>query len=156
MAEYESEMLSFGYVASLHIHHPTTVLADMSKRLGLTPRKAHAAGEPRVTLKGTALPGVYSDHYWWCDLRTEDQQDITAFLRRVIAEFKPSAQYLRDIADTGGSICVFIGVGSSRCCAHQFDRKLLGDLAAAGIDLRIDFYGTELPQRGLHPESETA
>ncbi|TWT74970.1 hypothetical protein CA85_02580 [Allorhodopirellula solitaria] len=62
-------------------------------------------------------------------------------------------ELLRSIADSDGEVCVFIGVGSSRCCAHQFDRQLLQDLASLGLDLRLDFYGTELPQRNLHPNA---
>lgn len=152
MAIYQSEMLNFAYNASLHAHHPSRSLIDLGDRIGITTRRFHNAGDPRRTPAGTSLPSVYSDNYWCGDIRTEDQQDITALLRRVVTDFLPHRKYLHDIADTGGEVCVFIGVGSSRCCAHQFDRQLLADLAATGLDLRIDFYGPELPQRELHPQ----
>ena len=124
---------------------------DLSSRLGIATRWFHNAGDPRTTPDGTPLKGVYPDNYWCGDLRTVDQQDITFFLRRLVTEFSPHREYLHEIAETGGEVCVFISVGSSRCCAHQFDRQLLANLAATGLDLRIDFYGSELPQRGLHP-----
>jgi hypothetical protein len=154
MAKYESDMLSFAYTATLHIHHPTDSLQDVTIRLGLAPRKTHARGDPRTTPKGSPLPGTYSDHYWFADLVTEDQKDLTQFLRGLVSELEPQRDFLRKIAETGGEVCVFIGVGSSRCCAHQFDRELLSDLAATGMDLRIDFYGCDLPQRGLHGNAE--
>ena len=151
MAIYKSEMLSFGYTATLHIRHPTRSLENLTERLGLVPRKTHNAGDARTTPNGMVLEGNYPEHYWSCDLKTEDQQDITEFLRKIVSEFEPNREFMCAIAETGGEICVFIGVGSSRCCAHQFDRQLLADLAATGLDLRIDFYGTDLPQQGLHP-----
>ena len=151
MAIYKSEMLSFGYTATLHIIHPTRSLADLTERLGLVPGKTHNAGDARTRPKGMVLKGDYPEHYWSCDLKTEDQHDITEFLRKIVSEFEPNRQFLCAIAETGGEVCVFVGVGTSHCCAHQFDRKLLSDLAATGMDLRIDFYGAELPQRALHP-----
>ncbi|MCA9010195.1 MAG: DUF4279 domain-containing protein [Planctomycetaceae bacterium] len=151
MATYKSEMLSFGYTATLHIRHPPQSLASLTERLGLAPSQTHNAGDARTTPNGMVLNEHYPEHYWSCDLKTEDQHDITEFLRKIVSEFEPNRQFLCAIAETGGVVCVFIGVGNSHCCAHQFDRHLLFDLAATGIDLRIDFYGGELPQRGLHP-----
>lgn len=150
MAVYKSEMLSFGYAASLHIDHPTLQLDEVSQRLGITARSMHRAGEERRTPK----KGTYPTNHWSCDLPTEDQQDLTDFLGNIVSKLKPNRDFLRELAETGGEVCVFIGVGSSRCCAHQFDRELLHDLADTGIDLRIDFYGSELPQRGLHPDQD--
>jgi hypothetical protein len=145
MATYESAMLSFAYDASLHIHHPTLSLQNVTERLGLTPRRTHNAGDPRRTPKGTTLKGSYPDHYWSCSLSTKDQENITDFLRRILSEFEPNREFLNGIAKTGGEVCLFLGVFSSRCCAHQFSRELLADLAATGLDLRIDFYGSEHP-----------
>ena len=152
MATYKSDVLSFGYDASLHVRHPERRVVEVGSRLGIATRRSHGAGDSRKTPAGTPLPGVYSENYWWGDLPTEDQQDLTDFLRRLVTKLAPHREYLYEIAETGGNICIFIGVGSSRCCAHQFDRQLLTDLAATGLDLRIDFYGAELPQRRLHPE----
>lgn len=154
MARFESEMLSFGYTATLHVRHPTTSLQNLSARLSLPARQSHNANDQRTTSNGRQLNGTYTDYSWYGDLRTVDQEDITEFLRRIVVEFEPHREFLCEIAETGGEVCVFIGVGSSRCCAHQFDRRLLSELVATGLDLRIDFYGCDLPQRGLHSTEE--
>ena len=154
MGTYESEMLSFGYVASLHIDHPTARLDDVSERLGIAARTTHHAGDPRRSQNGTPQPGTYESDHWCCDLPTEDQQTITDFLARLVSELKPNRNLLREICDTGGELVVFIGVGSSRCCAHQFNRQLLADLSDIGLEMRLDFYGHELPQTNLHPPCE--
>lgn len=88
MVTYKSDMLNFGYGASLHINHPKTSLQDVSERLGLVSKSTHKAGDPRTTPKGTALTDTYFDHYWYGELRTEDQQDLTEFLRRIVVEFE--------------------------------------------------------------------
>ena len=154
MARYSSDMVSFAYNAMLHVRHPNRPLTDVGHRIGLTTRRFHNVGDPRKTPKDTPLPRVYTDNYWCGDLETEDQQDITDFLRRIVRRFLDHREFLYEISDTGGEVCVFINVGSSRCCAHQFDRQLLADLAATGLDVRIDFYGSDLPQRRLHPEND--
>ena len=154
MAIYRSDMLSFSYNASLHVQHPTTSLIDLGDRIGIATSRAHNLGDARTTPNGTPLPGAYSDNYWSGHLCTEDQQDIADFLRGIVRELSPHREYLYSIADTGGTICVFINVGSAHCCAHQFDRHLLADLAAIGLDVRIDFYGSDLPQRRLHPQAD--
>ena len=156
MANYKSEMLEFGYDASLHIEHPAMKLDAIGPTLGLAPRKLHAAGDARIAASGKQLQGKYTNHYCSFDLETTDQQDITDFLRTLIAKFETSRDLFVSIADSGGEVCLFIGVGCSRCCAHQFDRELLNDLGKMGFDLRIDFYGSELPQRKLHPDTQHA
>jgi len=80
MATYKSAMLNFGYVASLHIDHPTTQLDKVTRRLGIIARSIHCAGDERRTPKGAPLKGTYPTNHWWGDLPTEDQQDLTEFV----------------------------------------------------------------------------
>ena len=156
MATYKSDMLNFGYNASLHVHHPTTSLIDLGERIGIATSHWHRHGDPRTTPNGTSLPGLYSDNYWCGQFLTRDQEDITDFLRGIVNKLSPQQEFLRSIVDTGGVLCVFINVGCTHCCAHQFDRHLLADLSAIGLGIRIDFYGADLPQRGLHPKADQA
>ena len=147
MATYKSEMLNFRYDASLHIHHPSTEPETITAKLCLEPERSHRKGDPRTTPVGRPLKSNYPDNYWTCRLTTEDQVNITDFLLRLLKTFEPHRQFLKRLNTTGGEVCVFLGVFSDHCCAHQFDNELLSDLGDTGFDLRLDFYGSELPQQ---------
>lgn len=143
MATYQSEMLNFRYDATLHIDHPTTSPDAMSAELGRPPKRAHHQGDSRKTLGGKPLEGTYSTNYWTCELATEDQVDITDFLKSLVKTLEPHRRFLKQINSTGGEVCIFLGIFSDKCCAHQFDNQLLTDLANTGFDLRLDFYSSE-------------
>lgn len=140
-------MLDFRYDASLHVHHPSTSPDAISAELGRSPERSHRKGDPRKNPAGTPLGGTYPTNFWTCELTTEDQIDITDFLRNLVAAFAPNREFLKQMNTTGGEVCIFLGIFSDRCCAHQFDNQLLSDLADTGFDLRLDFYGSALPQQ---------
>lgn len=153
MATYESETLRFSYDASLDVQHPTTSLLNLGDRIGISTRQSHSVGDARRTPDGAPLTGQHLYHFWCGDLRTVDQEDITEFLWRVVTDLLPQQEFLHNLAETGGRLCIFVGISSNRCCAHQFDRELLSQLAAIGLDLRMDFYGSDLPQYELDPQA---
>lgn len=144
MATYRSDMLNFRYDASLHVHHPSTSPDTISAELGRTPERSHRKGDPRRTPAGTPLADTYPGNFWTCDLATEDQVDITDFLKKLVMTFLPNRSFLKQLNSTGGEVCIFLGIFGDGCCAHQFDNQLLTDLANTGFDLRLDFYGSEL------------
>lgn len=147
MATYQSDMLNFRYDATLHIDHPSISPDAISEELCRPPKRSHHQGDARKTPDGKPLSGTYSKNYWSCELETEDQVDITDFLERLVKAFEPHRRFLKQLNSTGGEVCIFLGIFSDKCCAHQFDNQLLTDLANTGFDLRLDFYGSELPQQ---------
>lgn len=149
MASYQSDMLNFSYDATLHISHPKIDPDTITSVLNRKPSNSHRRGKPRITPNGQALTGIWPENYWKCALLTHDQQDITEFLTELIQDFYPHQEFLRKVSESGGEVCIFLGVFSDRCCAHQFNRRLLRSLADIGFDLRLDFYGRSLPQESL-------
>lgn len=143
MATYRSDMLNFRYDATLNVHHPSTSPDTISAELNRTPERSHCKGSPRNTPDGKPLAGTYSENFWACELATEDQVNITDFLRELVKTFQPHRNFLKQLSSTGGEVCIFLGIFGDGCCAHQFDNALLTDLANTGFDLRLDFYGTE-------------
>jgi len=147
MATYQSEMLDFSYDVALHIEHTSIALDLISSTLGIEPNKSHQCGERRSTPDVQVLEGTYPFNYWSCELPTIDQQDLTEFMREFVTQFHPHREFLSHIAHSGGCICLFVGLFSDRCCAHEFDNQLLTDLAGLGINLRLDFYGINQSQK---------
>ena len=143
VAKFTCEMFEFAYDASLSIHHPSITIDDISRELGLTPLRAHNAGDPRHAPKGTSIPGNYPASFWNVKLSTRDGENLVAFLADFVATFSPHADFLRKIVHSDGRISCFVGVYAPRSCDHEFGWKLLGDLSALCVDLRIDFYGSE-------------
>ena len=147
MAKYASEMQRFAYEATLHIHHPTVTPSEITSRLPWLPQRENRVGEPRRRPDGIISERVYPENYWRATIPTMDGQDLVEFLSNMVDLLAPQRQFLSDLSATGGEVCCLIGVFTSACCAHQFPRQLLGDLAAMGMDLRLDIYGHELPQQ---------
>ena len=147
MAIYQSDMLNFRYEASLHVHHPSTSPDEITTKLCREPDHSHCKGESRRTPTGARHAGTYPGNFWTCYLETEDQVDITDFLKNLVTTFLPYRPFLKQLNATGGEVCIFLGIFGDGCCAHQFDNQLLTDLANTGFDLRLDFYGSESTRR---------
>ena len=146
MATCRSDMRNFRYDALLHVHHPSTSPDEITAKLCREPDRSHCKGESKKTPTGARLTGTYRGNFWACDLETEDQVDITDFLKNLMVTFLPHRPFLKQLSATGGEVCIFHGIFGDGCCAHQLDSQLLTDLANTGFDLRLDFYGTELTQ----------
>ena len=136
-------MLNFRYDASLHVGHPSTFPDVITTELCRKASRSHCKGESKRTPTNARLDGTYPENFWTCDLETEDQVDITDFLKNVVMTFLPHRPFLKQLNTTGGEVCIFIGIFGDGCCSHQFDNQLLTDLADTGFDLRLDFYGSE-------------
>jgi hypothetical protein len=149
VAKFTCEMFEFAYDASLGIQHPSITIDEISRELGITPLRAHNAGDPRHTPKRTSLPGNFPDSFWTVKLSTRDGEDLVAFLADFVAMFSPHAEFFRKIVHSNGRISCFVGVYAPRSCDHEFGWKLLEDLSRLCVDLRIDFYGSERPQKSL-------
>lgn len=143
IATYRSDMLNFRYDASLHIHHPSTSPDEITAELSRKPNRSHCKGESRRTPTGAPRGGTYPENFWTCDLETEDQVDITDFLKNLIITLQPHRKFLKQLNNTAGEVCIFLGIFGDGCCAHQFGNQLLTDIANTGFDLRLDFYGSE-------------
>lgn len=152
MAKYVSDMRRFTYDATLHIRHPTISPAEITRQIGRNPKRSHAVGTSKSTPAGTPRLGEWKDNFWLAELETIDGQDIVEFLAKLLEQLRPCRDFLQQVSDTGGEVCCFVGVYTDRCCAHQFSRQLLADLAGLGLDLRLDIYGQDLPQKGLRIE----
>ena len=149
MAHYKSEMLDFSYEASLCISHPSMSPDRISSVLKMTPKHLSRAGEPRRTPAGNRLDGTYSSSNWACSLPTTDGEDLEQFLRGVVKLLSPFRAFLVDLSTEDGYILCFLGVFTNRCCAYEFDCDLLAALGDLRVALRMDVYGSELPQKGL-------
>ena len=53
MANYKSDMLEFGYDATLHVHHPTMAMDRVGPSLGLVPKESMLRGTRKLQRLGT-------------------------------------------------------------------------------------------------------
>ncbi len=89
----------------LRIVHPTADPAAISKTLGLEPTMAWRVGDEKITPTGTLLGGKRDDTRWLFHLRYETaEQWFFQQLYDFIEVLEPQAEFIRDLAATGGEI----------------------------------------------------
>lgn len=148
MSQSESRVIvglnDYRFVASLHVQHKSIPLEEITESLGLTPRRVRRQGEPRSSPKGSLLSGVFDANHWSTDLLITAGHDIDQFLMELVSStLKDSLEFTRRIDETGGSICVFLGVFATRLCDFEIQPETLRRLGSAGVSVRFDYYPAE-------------
>ena len=69
-------------MARLLIVHPEMDPALITDKLGIQPSQSSRHGQPRVTPKGTTLPGTYTDTRWCMSFRNDENRSIEALVVR--------------------------------------------------------------------------
>jgi hypothetical protein len=128
------------YKISLRVSHPSADAKSIGMELGLEPVFFYTAGDKKITPKGTAIPGIRKDSFWYCDIPSDGHQ-IEAVLERVKDLLTTKQMFLDRLLTTGGRLECFVGWFS--CKANSgfiLDHVVLGQLGNLGVDIAIDIY----------------
>jgi molybdopterin synthase catalytic subunit len=130
------------FSVTLLIWHPTIDPAKITAELGLEAHFAHRVGQPRMTPKGTPLPGNYRDTRWSHIARYEVTDQLFAdTVTALIGRLKPRKAFLADLKATGGNATVIIRFLEDKHYADNIDRDTLAQLADLQLDLGIESFG---------------
>jgi Domain of unknown function (DUF4279) len=137
----------YEYSISFRFRHPSMDPAEISRELGIEPRRMWKAGEQRATPAGRPLAGVYPHSYWCtklCSLVDADDELLPEALVRLLDEFRVRKPFLLRMRREGGSAEFYVGVHGPASFGFEFAPELLADLAGLGITLSLEIY--PLPQ----------
>ncbi|WP_298871877.1 DUF4279 domain-containing protein [uncultured Bradyrhizobium sp.] len=122
---------------SLHIKHPEIDLAEVCRRLELTPSVIWRAGDERRTPKGRRLDGVRSDSYCSIELGPSTRSPPAKRIESALALLRPHRRILRKLVSTGGRISLFLGWFCDKHTGDALEHHVLGQ--AADLRIAIDF-----------------
>lgn len=129
--------MAFRYRVLLQIFHPSADPDDISRRLGRTPTRSWAVGEPRHTPKGTQLPGSYRETYCAFDLEEGADGELARCLSNVVDAVEEAAPLFHDLRATGGRAHFYVQWYAGER-GEVFSSELLFRIAKLGVDLGIE------------------
>lgn len=130
----------FGYSVSFRVKHPRLRPNDIAASLNKTPRFSWAAGEPRMTPKGTLLGGTRKESYCAFEIGGGEDGELARCLLNAVDGLKAHRAYLHEIRSTGGSLMFYIFWYPNGDIGEVFETDLLFTLSDLGIDLGINVY----------------
>lgn len=112
---------------------------EISARLDLVPMFSYAAGDAKMTPKGTQLPGIRRQTFWshrfpGSAACVEDEIDA------INAVLSDKRDFLRLIYSGGGRIEYFIGLFDINNSGLTLGHETLKNTADLSIDLTFDLY----------------
>jgi hypothetical protein len=132
------------FSASFRAHHPTKTAQEVVGQFGLQAKIMHSVGSQRMTPKGNLLNGVYERTYVSFPMDVDEYDSVEKFLLQMLnADFLKDEACLRDFVSTGGRLEFFLGIFCENNGGIEFDTDLMGRLAAKGVSLSLDIYGSK-------------
>jgi molybdopterin synthase catalytic subunit len=129
------------FSVTLLIVHPTIDPAEINAALGLETHFAHRVGQPRMTPKGTLLPGNYRDTRWSHIARHEATDP--RFGDKVVAlvdRLKPHKTFLGNLRATGGRTTIIVRFLGDGHYGDNIDRDTLAKLSELQLELSIECF----------------
>ncbi len=126
------EHIKRSFKVSLHVLHPSIDPTAVTSALKLAPSQFKLAGPPGKP--------PYDQAVWSHRFDCSAVQDLVPFLEETISALEGHRDFLHSITSTGGTIELFCGIMLSTNWDEVFPRTLSANLAALGIDLRLDAY----------------
>ncbi|HTB84586.1 MAG TPA: DUF4279 domain-containing protein [Candidatus Sulfotelmatobacter sp.] len=134
-------MHPYTYTISLRVRHPTLDPQIITDTLGMQPRITNRVGEPRTTLTGAVLDGIYTRTYWCADFTPPDDSEVGEFLGRIVTQLGRYRLFFKQIRDAGGSVEFFIGLFADGVnIGTTLSHDVLASVGDMGIDLTFDIY----------------
>jgi len=138
----------YRFDVSLRFHHPNIDPNEITDTLGIAPKNSWRAGEPRITPKGTPLPGIRRETYWYAKVSSGESQTkrLGAALHEILDKLEKHREFLRRIRTECGRVEFFIGWYLKTQAGEEFDQPLLARLVDLQIDLGLDnYYDPDIP-----------
>ncbi|MBI3772987.1 MAG: hypothetical protein HY272_09845 [Gammaproteobacteria bacterium] len=131
------------FSASFRARHPTKTAQEVVDQFGLQPDVMHSVGSQRMTPKGNLLNGVYERTSVLFPFDVEEYDSVEEFLLHMLdADFLKDEARLSEFVSTGGRLEFFLGIFCENNGGIEFDTDLMRRLAAKGVSLSLDIYGS--------------
>lgn len=141
MSELVSSSKPDDYAVSLQIRHPHIDPVEITRTLGLEPQYSWRAGEPRRSLQGQPLEGVYHESFWHAEFRDLDAPGQLAagesILVQAVVQLRRSQKFLSRLQSDGGTVELSLEVSGAGDVAFSLAPELLSMLARCGISLSL-------------------
>lgn len=142
------------YRVELRLRHAQADLSELGAHLEIDPSHSRCwrAGDPRVTPKGTVLPGVRRESSWATDLtpgaspRSSEDERLEDLLESQLDRLAEYAGALRALRDDGGRAEFFIGLFCDANTGLILTPSLMAKAAALGIEFGFDIYPPDPPR----------
>jgi hypothetical protein len=133
----------YRHTLSLRIRHPQMRDDQITASLGLSPKHAWTAGEPRKSPKGTLLEGLRTESYWSSLLGNTATSEVGLLeesIESALRSLEPHAQFLAEIIQSGGRAELFIGLFGDRNLGFELSPSMLKICSELGLALAFEIY----------------
>jgi hypothetical protein len=140
-----AEMNAYEFKVSLRITHPIMNPEIITDTIEIPPSRYWKAGQPRMSPKGTPLPGENRENYWAANLhegKNVKSEDILLedYLLTVCSRFAHLKEFFKEIVDTGGHVEFFIGWFGQSMFGATFETKLMREVLELNAAIALDVY----------------
>jgi hypothetical protein len=131
----------------LLIIHPDMDPEIITTTLGMAPRNAnHKFGNPRVTPKGTSLPGIFPDTRWSKTFESLDGVGPASAVAQALDVLSCHRAFWTQLTETGGTAELILSLDGGTYQGDSIRADQIRQLADLGIGLGIEVY--PVPQSG--------
>ncbi len=131
------------YAMSLRVRHPNLDPAVLTKALRLEPRHCWRAGEPRLSVTGTALGGEHRESYWSAPLPGQPVGSaafpLELFLGQQLVQLNRHRELLSRLQSEGGQISLLIEIVSTENTILTLSTGVSRKLADLNIEVEFQF-----------------
>ena len=136
----------YRYKVSLSITHPTMSVERIDEALKVAADHSGTHGADRFTRRGSPLPGTNVRSFWLRSLAVPNDDELESFLTSTAEQLELHAELFDDLAASGGSARLFIGLFlEEENIVIELPPKLQGRYGRLGVALGFDIYGPERP-----------
>ncbi len=127
----------------LLIRHPFIDPELITKKIGLIPFRYQRFGEPRMTPKGKALPGLWKNSSWSWQCDREDKRSFFDSVNLLVTELESHNKFLSDLRLQGGNIYVIVNILGKENIGDVLSWQIMEKMVNLKIDLGIEVFPDE-------------
>jgi hypothetical protein len=134
------EHIARSFKVSLFVEHPSIDPAEISRAMGLIPKRTTRAGAPRTSPAGESLIGDYPFSCWSHDFDVQEAAELCRVLENLVEDLQYHRPFFHRMVQEGGTVELFCGVFAAGNWDEVLPHTLMRALAELHIDLRLDVY----------------
>lgn len=132
-------MNTYKFSINLVVRHQSRRVEEIASALGWTPYNAWSAGDSRVTLAGTKLPGVRQETM--CAFRFEsDEEQATSAVADMVRHLLFKRAYVNEVFHTGGTLALNVGLNGQFNSSLELTPETLREISEMGILVSIECF----------------
>jgi hypothetical protein len=125
---------------SLRLIHPQLSSNELNKKVGLVPKRHWDVGDVRTDGKGNPLAGRNPESYCTYALVSWTRGDLEEELTRAVSLLTPKMKALNELASSGGTNEIFVGLIFKSNTGHTLPWQLLAELGKLTLNVALDIY----------------